>query len=1217
MADLAQLVIQIKLTGAATAINQIKRLNTQAIRLSRAQVNLGQTAERAEEGIEDIGDAAEKAANQMKMIQRSTTATNTSLSSTASSLRTVGRDFISNFTVPITAAAAASIMFSRDLNSGLANTQSLLTGTFEENTDRILQFRDAVTDASVTFGRDFGDLTEGLYQSISAFQDGEDAIDRFNVAVQAGVAGRASTSDSVALLSAVTRAYGDTTTRATARVADLAFETVRLGQTTFPQLANAVQLVTATSDRLGVSQEELFTVFATLTGVTGDASQVATQFRSINASLLSPTKELTALLTSQGFASSQAAVDQLGYIGVLQLINQETERTGRPFQDFIRRIEGINAATVLTGSQFENYIDRLDQVSRATGALDKATEAQTMGIGALDFQLNQIRQRFATLGDLLARTVLPALVDLLDNVVSIAETLTNAFGPGLVSVLGGTLALIGPLTLLSGQIVRLVALFKTAGVAFTAALGPWAAVIGGAVVAVGALAVAVEKARNPVVELNEDQQIALTANARLRDSVDELVASRTMERAVIAELIERYPQLNEILDASTATLDEVERAANQVTIETLREELSDELMQLVDANAVMRSLQTQVDEITEQVEAVPSIIQGRMLMAAGQLSEEDFNVAYQAVSGRLNLTGTQRLLDAAEARYMAFLNTITQAASDQDILFEFDPYQYGPVFAPVVDDINTLNDGMEEGEKNAAAVGRRLETWQEHFARITGTPLDRFTMAMRDARGRITGIVEGTDDQANAASAYLQIIEETNQEFRSLQTLGMAGTTMMGQSAQALTNELETLGQLSISAEDLQGIIFQLISIRKENIAGSREFELADQAITALLPKIRELSQREQALGDIQRFNEVHNADIENRRLRSAGLTSESQYLRDQISLYDEQVRMYVAAGDTSSAFYMSASQNAQRYRNDLAELTAEQQLGNNLGISEGAQQLLTFSTALTENREALGAFFEGAGSLMDVFTNIQKAIMGTDEESKELAESLLAIAQVGVMIASQALADGFTAIGDALATGADAGNAFGEVIAMIALQLLKQLPLLFIQAGLQAIIMGNLPLGLGLIAAGAVTGIVSGAVQSQIPESEGGTRGSALGNMFGVPITPFQRGGYFTNSVVNSPTRFSFQRGTGLMGEAGPEAIVPLRRMSGGQLGVDAANAAPSVTVNVINNSSAQVQTSERQEDGSRIIEMRIMEAVNNVIASGQADRTMNSRFGIRSRGT
>ena len=122
---------------------------------------------------------------------------------------------------------------------------------------------------------------------------------------------------------------------------------------------------------------------------------------------------------------------------------------------------------------------------------------------------------------------------------------------------------------------------------------------------------------------------------------------------------------------------------------------------------------------------------------------------------------------------------------------------------------------------------------------------------------------------------------------------------------------------------------------------------------------------------------------------------------------------------------------------------------------------------------------------------------------------------------------------------------------------------------------------------------------------------------MFGAPITPFQRGGYFTNSVVNSPTRFSFQRGVGLMGEAGPEAIVPLRRMSGGQLGVEAANAAPNVTVNVINNSSAQVQTSERQEDGSRIIEMRIMEAVNNVIASGQADRTMNSRFGIRSRGT
>lgn len=52
-----------------------------------------------------------------------------------------------------------------------------------------------------------------------------------------------------------------------------------------------------------------------------------------------------------------------------------------------------------------------------------------------------------------------------------------------------------------------------------------------------------------------------------------------------------------------------------------------------------------------------------------------------------------------------------------------------------------------------------------------------------------------------------------------------------------------------------------------------------------------------------------------------------------------------------------------------------------------------------------------------------------------------------------------------------------------------------------------------------------------------------------------FANGGAFTNSVVSSPTLFRFAKGTklGEMGEAGPEAIMPLVRGSNGSLGVQA----------------------------------------------------------------
>lgn len=49
--------------------------------------------------------------------------------------------------------------------------------------------------------------------------------------------------------------------------------------------------------------------------------------------------------------------------------------------------------------------------------------------------------------------------------------------------------------------------------------------------------------------------------------------------------------------------------------------------------------------------------------------------------------------------------------------------------------------------------------------------------------------------------------------------------------------------------------------------------------------------------------------------------------------------------------------------------------------------------------------------------------------------------------------------------------------------------------------------------------------------------------------VTPFARGG-----VVNGPMTFPMRNGTGLMGEAGPEAIMPLTRGADGKLGVQAA---------------------------------------------------------------
>ena len=85
---------------------------------------------------------------------------------------------------------------------------------------------------------------------------------------------------------------------------------------------------------------------------------------------------------------------------------------------------------------------------------------------------------------------------------------------------------------------------------------------------------------------------------------------------------------------------------------------------------------------------------------------------------------------------------------------------------------------------------------------------------------------------------------------------------------------------------------------------------------------------------------------------------------------------------------------------------------------------------------------------------------------------------------------------------------------------------------------------------------------------------GSANGNVFYQnKVVPFARGG-----IVNQPTIFPMANGAGLMGEAGPEAIIPLRRGPSGRLGVEAAGGAGGNVVVNVDASGSAVQGDSNQ---------------------------------------
>jgi hypothetical protein len=132
------------------------------------------------------------------------------------------------------------------------------------------------------------------------------------------------------------------------------------------------------------------------------------------------------------------------------------------------------------------------------------------------------------------------------------------------------------------------------------------------------------------------------------------------------------------------------------------------------------------------------------------------------------------------------------------------------------------------------------------------------------------------------------------------------------------------------------------------------------------------------------------------------------------------------------------------------------------------------------------------------------------------------------------------------------------------------------------------------------IGGLVVGYLEGMVP--------SANGNVFqNGNVIPFAHGG-----IVSQPTVFPMARGAGIMGESGPEAVMPLTRI-GGDLGVRAL-AGGGTEVNIYNNVGADVSTKERTTaDGSKAIDVYIDQAVAKKLGQfgSQSNRAMRQMGG------
>ena len=379
--------------------------------------------------IDDLKKAVKEANAELKSVADETEKANQKIKESQKALEI----YAVSVTSSLTAAAAASVNMANKFNEGFSRVATLIPGA----TARIKELQENVLDLSPAVGKTTQDLTDGLYEIISGFGDSADSAKTLTLAAKAAAAGSSTTKEAIALLSAVTKGYGDTSLDAQKKVSDLAFTTLKLGQTSMSELASSIQKTTSSSKELGVTQEELFSVFASGTGVIGGAAEVATKLQAAYTELMKPGDALLEAFEKLGVQTGAELIQKFGGLqGAFNALKNVADETGVAVNTLFGSAQAGSLVLYEAGAGAAKATASFEAMQNVVGATDEAfAETTEHGVNSFGFQLQQLQLNAQKMTIKLGQELIPALQTLLKPVMSIVNLLASA-NPGWMALIG-------------------------------------------------------------------------------------------------------------------------------------------------------------------------------------------------------------------------------------------------------------------------------------------------------------------------------------------------------------------------------------------------------------------------------------------------------------------------------------------------------------------------------------------------------------------------------------------------------------------------------------------------------------------------------------------------------------------------------------------------------------------------------------------------------------
>ena len=453
-----------------------------------------------------------------------------------------------------------------------------------------------------------------------------------------------------------------------------------------------------------------------------------------------------------------------------------------------------------------------------------------------------------------------------------------------------------------------------------------------------------------------------------------------------------------------------------------------------------------------------------------------------------------------------------------------------------------------------------------------------------------------------------------------------------------MANLKKEVAILGMSEEAIQRYEIALMKLSPANLKLAKELTVKKFAFKALVEAAKEANE------ESDRANSKENDRIKTLQDATEALRKSVEQQEFEVTLIglsngarEEAIRLNEAltAGiDTQSTAYQKLNaRQKESYQALFGFNNLKSRLGESTGIISTTEQslqsqvvtgLISETEARTKLRDVIGE--QGAALQNELLPQLQ-AIMATTTDQAKLAGMQQMIDKIrelvtignqkgafagfeqGVKDFANSAADSFQTVRDATAKAFKGmEDALVDFVMTgklnfkdLAGSIIKDLIRIQIQQSLTPILSG-----LGKAAVGIIGGLIGGATTGAVSQSSylsGNSYAAAVadGGVFsGGGLTAFAKGGILgpMGGMLTKPTVFPMANGMGLAGEAGPEAVMPLKRGPDGKLGVASSGGGGGGAVAVsitINDNRTQTETKGKGDDRSQA--PKIAEMIKGVV--------------------